>query len=124
MFGVLIGVLLFCSGKEFYLPMATTEGCLIASTTRGAKVLSMAGGVRTQVLEDGMSRAPVLQCPDAHTAFLVKEYLDRNFEEIAAEISKSSRFARLKSIKCFIAGRKIYIRFKCSTGDAMYVFLS
>jgi len=92
---------------------------LIASTTRGAKVLSMAGGVRTQLLEDGMSRAPVLQCPNAHTAFLVKEYLDTNFDEIAAEIGKSSRFARLKSIKCFIAGRKIYIRFKCSTGDAM-----
>jgi len=106
-------------GREFFLPMATTEGCLIASTTRGAKVLSMAGGVKTQLMEDGMSRAPVLQCPNAGVAFQVKDYLENNFDEIAAEISKSSRFARLKEIKCFVAGRKIYIRFKCSTGDAM-----
>jgi len=106
-------------GREFFLPMATTEGCLIASTTRGAKVLSMAGGVRTQIIDDGMSRAPVLQAPSAEVACQVKQWLDENFDSVDVEIRKSSRFARLKEIKSFVAGRKIYIRFKCTTGDAM-----
>lgn len=32
---------------------------------------------------------------------------------------RSSRFARLQGIHCSIAGKNLYMRFSCSTGDAM-----
>lgn len=34
-------------------------------------------------------------------------------------LDRSSRFARLQNIQCAIAGKNLYIRFSCSTGDAM-----
>lgn len=36
-----------------------------------------------------------------------------------ARYIRSSRFARLQSVQCSIAGKNLYIRFTCSTGDAM-----
>lgn len=106
-------------GKEHYLPMATTEGALIASTTRGCKALSMSGGVKTSILNDGMSRAPVLGAPSAAYAAKVKEFIEENSKAICDSFSTTTRFGRVKSIKTFVAGRKLYVRFTCTTGDAM-----
>ncbi|KAG6651472.1 hypothetical protein CIPAW_06G113700 [Carya illinoinensis] len=83
---------LFLDGREYMVPMATTEGCLVASTNRGCKAIHLSGGANSVLLRDGMTRAPVV---------------------------RSSRFARLQSIKCAIAGKNLYMRFSCSTGDAM-----
>jgi hydroxymethylglutaryl-CoA reductase (NADPH) len=51
--------------KDYYIPLATTEGALVASTTRGCKALTLSGGVTTEVVNDGMTRAPVLQVENA-----------------------------------------------------------
>lgn len=37
----------------------------------------------------------------------------------SATFVRSSRFARLQYIQCALAGRNVYMRFSCSTGDAM-----
>ena len=44
---------------EFYVPMATTEGTLVASYSRGMKIARLAGGITTTVVDDRMNRAPV-----------------------------------------------------------------
>lgn len=105
-------------GKEYNVPMATTEGCLVASTQRGAKSLSV-NGVNTVLINDGMTRAPVVEMPNAKRASDLKQWIEDNFDLIAAEFNSTSRFARLKEIKCAVAGRKVFVRFKCVTGDAM-----
>ncbi|KAG5534452.1 hypothetical protein RHGRI_022552 [Rhododendron griersonianum] len=94
---------LLLDGREFSVPMATTEGCLVASTNRGCKAIHLCGGATSVLLRDGMTRAPVVRFGTAKRA---------------AEL-KSSRFARLQGIKCAIAGKNLYTRFTCSTGDAM-----
>jgi len=106
-------------GKEFYVPMATTEGALVASTTRGCKALSLGGGVHTEIVADGMSRAPVLSCPSVKVAHGIKLFIDNNMHLFQQSFNSTSRFAKLRSITCHIAGRKIFLRFKCTTGDAM-----
>ncbi|XP_077209875.1 3-hydroxy-3-methylglutaryl-coenzyme A reductase 1-like [Tasmannia lanceolata] len=106
---------------EFSVPMATTEGCLVASTNRGCKAIYASGGATSVLLKDGMTRAPVVRFGTAKRAADLKFFLEDpiNFETIAVAFNKSSRFARLQRIQCSMAGKNLYIRFTCSTGDAM-----
>ncbi|CAK9316091.1 unnamed protein product [Citrullus colocynthis] len=112
---------LLLDGREFSVPMATTEGCLVASTNRGCKAIHLSGGANSILLRDGMTRAPVVRFATAKRAAQLKIFLEEpeNFETLALVFNKSSRFARLQNIKCAIAGKNLYTRFSCSTGDAM-----
>ncbi|CAA2982731.1 3-hydroxy-3-methylglutaryl-coenzyme A reductase 2 [Olea europaea subsp. europaea] len=112
---------LLLNGAEFMVPMATTEGCLVASTNRGCKAIYASGGATGTLLKDGMTRAPVVRFETAKRAAELKLYLESpvNYETISVVFNKSSRFARLQGIQCAMAGKNLYIRFTCSTGDAM-----
>ncbi|KAL2459913.1 hydroxy methylglutaryl CoA reductase 1 [Abeliophyllum distichum] len=112
---------LLLDDREFSVPMATTEGCLVASTNRGCKAIYVSGGASSVVLRDAMTRAPVVRFGTAKRAADLKFFLEDplNFEALSLVFNSSSRFARLQSIKCAIAGKNLYIRFSCSTGDAM-----
>ncbi|OIV93677.1 hypothetical protein TanjilG_16528 [Lupinus angustifolius] len=112
---------LLLDGKEYTVPMATTEGCLVASTNRGCKAIHVCGGASSVLLRDGMTRAPVVRFATAVRAAQLKFYLEDplNFDTLALTFNKSSRFGRLQSIQPAIAGKNLYIRFRCSTGDAM-----
>ncbi|KAK9713393.1 hypothetical protein RND81_06G024500 [Saponaria officinalis] len=112
---------LLVDGTEYCVPMATTEGCLVASANRGCKAVYVSGGATSVVLKDGMSRAPVVRFESAKRAAQLKFYMEDpvNFDDIAVVFNSSSRFARLQSIKCAMAGKNLYMRLSCSTGDAM-----
>ncbi|XP_027078333.1 3-hydroxy-3-methylglutaryl-coenzyme A reductase 1 [Coffea arabica] len=112
---------LLLDGREYMVPMATTEGCLVASTNRGCKAIMASGGATSMLLRDGMTRAPVVRFATAKRAAELKFFVEEpmNFETLSVVFNKSSRFARLQSIQCAIAGKNLYMRFSCSTGDAM-----
>ncbi|GAB4838689.1 3-hydroxy-3-methylglutaryl-coenzyme A (HMG-CoA) reductase isozyme [Ancistrocladus abbreviatus] len=112
---------LLLDGREYSVPMATTEGCLVATTNRGCKALFMSGGATSVLMRDAMTRAPVVRFGSANRAAELKFFLENpvNFDTLAVVFNRSSRFARLQEIKCSIAGKNLYMRFSCSTGDAM-----
>ncbi|KAK6237200.1 hypothetical protein QUC31_002669 [Theobroma cacao] len=112
---------LLLDGKEYWVPMATTEGCLVASTNRGCKAIYASGGASSVLFKDGMTRAPVVRFASAKRAADLKLFLEdpENFDALDLAFIRSSRFARLQGVKCGIAGKNLYIRFSCSTGDAM-----
>ncbi|XP_057964455.1 3-hydroxy-3-methylglutaryl-coenzyme A reductase-like [Malania oleifera] len=112
---------LLLDGKEYSVPMATTEGCLVASANRGCKAIYASGGATSIVYRDGMARAPLVRFGTAKRAAELKFFLESplNFETLAIVFNRSSRFGRLQNIKCAIAGKNLYVRFCCSTGDAM-----
>ncbi|XP_076942605.1 3-hydroxy-3-methylglutaryl coenzyme A reductase 1-like [Bidens hawaiensis] len=112
---------LLLNGCEYMVPMATTEGCLVASANRGCKAIYASGGATAILLKDGMTRAPVVRFATAERASQLKFFLEDavNFDTLSVVFNKSSRFARLQNIQCSIAGKNLYIRFTCSTGDAM-----
>lgn len=112
---------LLLDGYEYSVPMATTEGCLVASTNRGCKAMYISGGATSTVLKDGMTRAPVVRFASARRASELKFFLENpeNFDTLAVVFNRSSRFARLQNVMCTIAGKNAYVRFSCSTGDAM-----
>jgi len=112
---------LLLNDKKYYVPMATTEGCLVASTNRGCRAISMSGGVRSTVVSDGMTRGPVVHFPSAMKAAEAMKWLqiEENYQKIKAVFDSTSRFARLQRISCRVAARYLYLRFVASTGDAM-----
>ncbi|KAL0914718.1 hypothetical protein M5K25_015091 [Dendrobium thyrsiflorum] len=112
---------LILDGREYYLPMATTEGCLVASTNRGCKAIAESGGAASVVLRDAMTRAPVVRFLTAARAAELKFFLEEpaNFDTLSVIFNRSSRFARLQDIQCALVGRNLYMRFSCTTGDAM-----
>jgi len=76
---------LLLDGQRFYVPMATTEGCLVASTNRGCKAIAESGGATSVVLRDGMTRAPVARFPTARRAAELKAFLEdpANFDTLS-----------------------------------------
>jgi hydroxymethylglutaryl-CoA reductase (NADPH) len=101
--------------------MATTEGCLVASTHRGCKAITESGGAQSEVLRDGMTRAPVVRFNDIVRSSALSKWMDvpENLKSVKQAFNSTSRFAQLDSIKVMIAGRNAYLRFRSTTGDAM-----
>ncbi|ODN05034.1 3-hydroxy-3-methylglutaryl-coenzyme A reductase [Orchesella cincta] len=106
--------------NTYHVPMATTEGCLVASTNRGCRALSDTG-ISSRVVADGMTRGPVVRFPSAIRASDAKIWLQdvKNFDTMKENFDKTSRFARLQKLQSQIAGRHLFIRFVATTGDAM-----
>ncbi len=112
---------LLLDGTSFFVPMATTEGCLVASTNRGCRAVASSGGVKSYIVNDGMTRGPVVRLTSAAEASSLKLWLgeQENFATVAEIFNSTSNYARLKSVHTAVAGRLLYVRFKATTGDAM-----
>ena len=108
-------------GQTYYIPMATTEGVLVASTNRGCKAINAAGGAITVLTGDGMTRGPCVGFQTLSRAGAAKLWLDspEGQKIMKNAFNSTSRFARLQSMKTALAGTYLYIRFKTTTGDAM-----
>ncbi len=104
---------------NFYVPMATSEGALVASTNRGASVITASGGAITTIFKNGMSRAPVLRLKSSRDYYKVSEFIVSNFDEIKKESEKNSRFRKLQKIVPYLVGRNLFLRFVYDTGDSM-----
>ena len=103
---------------EFYVPLATAEGTLVASYNRGMRLLHEAGGVTTTIMDDRMQRAPVFLFASAREARGFCRWLGDNFEEIKAAAETTTKSGKLIEIERYTAGRMVFTRFDYSTGDA------
>ena len=103
---------------DFYVPMATTEGTLVASYSRGMRLLGEAGGVTVSVVDDAMQRAPVFIFDGAREARDFGQWLDQRFDDIRAVAESTTSQGRLRNIEKYAAARMLYLRFNFTTGDA------
>jgi len=103
---------------EFWVPMATAEGTLVASYNRGMRLLYESGGVTTTVMQDHMQRAPVFIFPSAREARDFRDWLGEHFDEIKAAAETTTRSGKLQEIETYSAARMLYTRFNYTTGDA------
>ncbi|PPQ82974.1 hypothetical protein CVT25_005343 [Psilocybe cyanescens] len=112
---------LYIDGTLYPIPMATAEGTLVASASRGCKALNAGGGVTTVLTQDAMTRGPAIDFPSIVDAASAKIWIDspEGYLTIKKAFESTSRFAKLKSLKTAMAGRTLYVRFATSTGDAM-----
>jgi len=107
--------------KKVFIPMATTEGCLVASTNRGCKAINEAGGARTVLMKDGITRAPCILMPSAVNAAKLRAWVEvpENFQKIKAAFDSTTSFGKLLEVNATVAGRNVYLRFCAFSGDAM-----
>ena len=103
---------------EFYVPMATIEGTLIASYSRGMRVIRESGGVTTTVVGEAMQRAPLFMLKNARDARDFGEWLKDNFAAIKAQAESTTSVGKLLEIEQYQVHNMVYTRFDYSTGDA------
>jgi hydroxymethylglutaryl-CoA reductase (NADPH) len=103
---------------DFYVPLATAEGTLVASYNRGMKLLHAAGGVTTTVVDDRMQRAPCFLFRSAREAREFGAWLREHFDEVKAAAEATTRTGRLVEIEQYSASRMLFTRFDFTTGDA------
>ncbi len=103
----------------FHVPLATTEGTMVASTCRGMKVLNDSGGVITKITRiGGIQRAPVFRFSDVNQAMEFSNQLNSNWNWLIPIVESSTRHGKLTDIRCFVIGRYVHVRFTMQTGDA------
>jgi len=100
------------------LPVATTEGALVSSITRGAVVCSLAGGIKTFVTGQVMVRAPVFFCEDMAGAIELERWIEHNRTRIIQKAETVSSVAKVTSIETVLFSNSLHIKFYYSTGDA------
>jgi hydroxymethylglutaryl-CoA reductase (NADPH) len=103
---------------EFYVPLATSEGTLVASYNRGMKVLHRSGGVKCSVVGDNMQRAPAFVFEDAAQARQFADWIVRHHDDIKTVCEATDPFIRLKYVDYYLASKFTYLRFNFTTGDA------
>ncbi len=103
---------------EYLIPLATTEGTLVASYNRGMKVINLAGGAITTVQDDKMQRAPVFVFESAREARGFRDWVDEHLEEIRQAAEATSKVAKLLYVDTYLASKIAFLRFNFSTGDA------
>jgi len=103
---------------DFYVPLATTEGTLVASYSRGMRAISESGGVKTTVVKHSMQRAPVFMFEDAIQARDFGAWLLDNFDRIGQVAEATTRSGKLTEIEQYPIANMLYTRFCYTTGDA------
>ena len=103
---------------EFLIPLATTEGTLVASYSRGMKVLNLSGGVTCTVQADCMQRAPVFIFDSAREALVFSRWVLDHLDDLRREAEATTAFGRLGHIETYLASKFAFLRFNFTTGDA------
>jgi hydroxymethylglutaryl-CoA reductase (NADPH) len=103
---------------DFLIPMATTEGTLVASYNRGIKVINESGGVICTVVSDRMQRAPVFIFDSAREARDFRGWVNKHYDAIRDAAESTSSVAKLEEIDIYLSNRFAFLRFNYSTGDA------
>ncbi|WP_297981816.1 hydroxymethylglutaryl-CoA reductase (NADPH) [uncultured Methanobrevibacter sp.] len=108
------------ANDEFFVPLATSEGALVASINRGCSAITASGGSNTRLIGDKMTRAPAIKTDSVIKAVEVKKWFEENFAELKAIAESTTSHGKLVKIDpIIIVGNYVYPRFVYSTGDSM-----
>jgi hydroxymethylglutaryl-CoA reductase (NADPH) len=104
---------------EVYVPLATTEAALIASTNRGCSALRAVGGAVVRAEDVGMTRAPVFRTSGIVQTQAFLKWIEEHFEELKRVTEATSRYLKLIEVRPFAFSTTVFLRFRFHSGDAM-----
>lgn len=102
----------------FYVPLATTEGALVASCSRGARAVSESGGATVRVVSDQMMRAPMFVFESLTDSLTFAKWVGDHLAEIHAIAKEQSRHGRLRTVEPVVLGDTVCLKLAYFTGDA------
>ena len=107
------------NGKSYFVPLATTEGALVASVSRGCKAISLSGGTKVISEKVGVTRGPVFKTGGITESQHFIGWLTKHFKDLASQAAKTSPHIKLIRFDRQILGKNVYVRFYFDTEDAM-----
>jgi len=107
------------AGGEYHLPLATTEGALVASVNRGCSAITAAGGANARVTNSGMTRAPVFRVTDVREGADVADWVAANEDRLAEAAAATTSHGELQEVTPYVVGDNVFLRFSYDTKDAM-----
>lgn len=105
--------------QSYYIPLATTEGALVASVSRGCKAITLSGGASVESRKIGITRAPVFVVDNQDECKKFLEWISANFKKLRDVTESTSSHLTLLEIKPNVMGRNVYLRFRFDSQDAM-----
>ena len=104
---------------EFFIPLATTEGALVASVSRGCKAVNLSEGISVYTCRAGQTRGPVFLVKSLAERKKLYSWIKNNEERLKAVAEKTSRYLKFKKAAAQGVARYLFVRFSFETGDAM-----
>lgn len=105
--------------EEVFLPLATTEGALVASVNRGCKAITQSGGTTVVSQKIGITRAPVFVVENILDGKKFVDWVYANVSQLKKIAESTSSHLQLLEIKPTFMGRNVYLRFRFDSEDAM-----
>lgn len=105
--------------RDCFIPLATTEGALIASVNRGAKAISQAGGAIVSFHKVGTTRGPVFIAKSPSHAREIAVWVQANKKRVANILEIESRHLKFLEMTVKTVGRYLFLRIQCDTDQAM-----
>lgn len=105
--------------REVYVPMATNEGALVASYSRGMRLLAAGGGARARVVREGLSQHPMLVFAGLEQALAAAALARQCQSEFAQLVAATTRHGKLVALETDVLGCRLLLRLVFTTGDAI-----
>lgn len=105
--------------KEYFIPLATTEGALVASISRGCKAITEAGGADVEVETVGITRGPVFKTNGIDHGLKTRQWIETHLPLISQITQKTSSHLKLLKVDCQVVGKNLFVRFYYDSQDAM-----
>jgi len=110
---------LVVNGQSYHVPLATLEGALVASYTRGSKIINASGGAQAVCLNDFITRGTLFSCKNLAHATSVANWARQHIAELTEVVNKSDRYASCGRFWVEVAGSGVLVNFEMTTGEAM-----
>ncbi|MEU2718192.1 hydroxymethylglutaryl-CoA reductase [Streptomyces sp. NPDC007205] len=109
----------YVNDDEVFVPLATTEGALVASIGRGCRALNEAGGATVRVNDVGITRAPLFCTSGIEESLRLIAWVSDHEDDLRMAAEQTSARLRLVEVRPQAVGSSVYLRFRFTTGDAM-----
>ncbi|MBI4214451.1 hydroxymethylglutaryl-CoA reductase (NADPH) [archaeon] len=104
---------------DFFVPLATTEGALVASVNRGCRSITESGGCNVKVFDNKQTRAPAFRFRNVREASSFVHWVEEHIGEIRKQAEAAQDHLRLRAVRPVVLGNHVFLRFEAETGDAM-----